>query len=90
MKLERDKFEMTSEEIINILKDKKAILTWPACGQEDFTLVDGDFTQEFIAWGKLPSALGGGRRSFNYIVLVCDNCGYLFSYFFLCSPYLCG
>lgn len=69
---------MTSEEIISILKEKKAVLPCPACGQEDFTLVDGDFIQEFIAWGKLPKALGGpGLRSINYIVLVCDNCGYL-------------
>lgn len=70
---------MTSEEIIKILKDKKATLPCPACGHKDFTLVDGDFTQEFTAWGKHPLAALGlrGPRSFNYIVLVCDNCGCL-------------
>jgi predicted nucleic-acid-binding Zn-ribbon protein len=74
---------MTSEQIIKILKDKKATLPCPACGNEDFTLVDGDFTQEFIiiAGGQssgVPLELASpGRRSLNYIVLVCDNCGYL-------------
>lgn len=70
---------MTSDEIIQKLKDKKAILECPACGYDGFTLLEGDFTQEFIAWGgKLPAAIAPpGRRSFNYIVLVCDNCGYI-------------
>lgn len=93
---------MTSEEIIQILKDKKATKPCPACGHDGFTLVDGDFSQEFIAAGGLSaltsspsggiSALAGSpsggisalaglpfpsRRSLNYIVLVCDNCGFL-------------
>ncbi|MEW6658268.1 MAG: hypothetical protein AB1424_06385 [Thermodesulfobacteriota bacterium] len=77
---------MTSEEIIKILKDKKATLPCPACGQDAFTLVDGDFTQEFIASGlRAPLGLAVHNeakafpyhRSINYIVLVCDNCGYL-------------
>ena len=76
---------MNSEEIIQILKDKKATKPCPACGQDSFTLLDGDLTQEFMASGALsgsafPSAglaLQPGRRLLNYIVLVCDNCGYL-------------
>jgi predicted nucleic-acid-binding Zn-ribbon protein len=76
---------MTSEEIIQILNNKQATLPCPACGHEDFTLVEGDFTQEFIASGThvgslFPSAglaLQPGLRLLNYIVLVCDNCGYL-------------
>jgi ribosomal protein L37E len=73
------KAEMTSEEIINILKDKKATLPCPACGQDAFTLLDGDFTQEFLPWRSPSFAPLGlrGQRSFHYIVLVCDNCGYL-------------
>ena len=43
---------MTSEEIINILRDKKATLPCPACGHDGFTLLEGDFAQDFIAWGK--------------------------------------
>jgi predicted RNA-binding Zn-ribbon protein involved in translation (DUF1610 family) len=69
---------------INIkrLQDKGATLPCPACGHEDFTLVDGDFKQEFIDWGESPLAALGVRpapirRSINYIVLVCDNCGYI-------------
>lgn len=75
---------MNSEEIIKILKDRKATLPCPACGHDGFTLLEGDFGQEFIAWGKLPGKLPEaiapthpGRRSVSYIVLVCDNCGYL-------------
>jgi hypothetical protein len=73
---------MTSDEIIQKLKDKKAILECPACAHDGFTLLEGDFTQEFIAWGKTPfAALGVGpgpsHRSLSYIVLVCDNCGYM-------------
>lgn len=76
---------MTSDEIIHILKEKKATKPCPACGQDAFTLVDGDFTQEFMH-GEQPAVdpFGGmlgltvpGRRSLTYIVLVCDNCGYL-------------
>jgi len=61
---------MTSDEIIQRLKDKKAILECPACAHDGFTLLEGDFTQEFIT----P---GASHRSLNYIVLVCDNCGYI-------------
>ncbi len=61
---------MTSGEIIKILKDKKATLPCPACGQDAFTLVDGDFTQT-------STGIGPGHRSLSYIVLVCDNCGFL-------------
>ncbi len=61
---------MTPEEIIQILKEKKAILPCPACGQDAFTLLGGDFTQESIS-------SRGGRGLLNYIVLVCDNCGYI-------------
>ena len=76
---------MNSEKIIKILRDKNATLPCPACGHDGFTLLDGDFTQEFIAWGKLPGKLPEAlaptaphsRRSLNYIVLVCDNCGYI-------------
>ncbi|MCX5890709.1 MAG: hypothetical protein NTY36_14875 [Deltaproteobacteria bacterium] len=68
---------MTSEEIIQILKDKKATLPCPACGQDAFTLVDGDFTQESIGWGTTLLTGALSRRSINYIVLVCDNCGYI-------------
>ena len=69
---------MTSDEIIKILRDKKATLPCPACGHDGFTLLEGDFAQDFIAWGKLPGPLSPpGRRSISYIMLVCDNCGYL-------------
>ena len=72
---------MTSDEIIQILKEKKATKPCPACGHDGFILLNGDFKQEFIPWGKspgLPVALApSGRRSFYYIVLVCDNCGYI-------------
>jgi len=85
MKVERERNVMTSEEIINILKEQKATKPCPACGQDAFTLIGGDFTQEFMASGAtldsaFPSAglaLQPGRRLLNYIVLVCDNCGYL-------------
>jgi predicted RNA-binding Zn-ribbon protein involved in translation (DUF1610 family) len=72
---------MTSEEIIKILKDKNATLPCPSCGHDLFTLLDADFNQEFFALGRIsgiPEAIApSGRRSFNYIVLVCDNCGFL-------------
>jgi predicted nucleic-acid-binding Zn-ribbon protein len=73
---------MTSEATIKKLRDKNATLPCPACGNEDFTLVDGDFKKEFIDWGESPLAAlgvppGPIRRSLNYIVLVCDNCGYI-------------
>jgi predicted nucleic-acid-binding Zn-ribbon protein len=69
---------MTSEVIIKKLKDKNATLPCPACGNEDFTLLDGDFRQEFIVWDKLPAGIvPPTHRSMNYIVLVCDNCGYI-------------
>jgi len=71
---------MTSEEIIKILEDKKATLPCPACGHDAFTLVDGDFTQEFFAASNrtLLTGLQSPRlRSLNYIVLACDNCGYI-------------
>jgi hypothetical protein len=77
---------MTSEEIIKILEDKKATLPFPACGHDGFTLVDGDFAQELIASGAReplgpafhsPGVAFPFHRSINYIVLVCDNCGYI-------------
>lgn len=73
---------MDSEINIKRLQDKGATSPCPACGHEDFTLVDGDFNQEFIAWGESPLGPLGVRpapirRSLNYIVLVCDNCGYI-------------
>jgi hypothetical protein len=101
MKLSRGWASMNSEKIIQILRDKNATLPCPACGNEDFTLVDGDFSQEFLVAGGISaltsSPLGGisaftsfpssgnaltnlpfpTRRSLNYIVLVCDNCGYI-------------
>ena len=67
---------MTSDEIIQILKDKQATKPCPACGHDGFTLVDGDFTQESTGWGR-TLLTGAGRRSLDYIVLGCDNCGYL-------------
>jgi uncharacterized Zn finger protein len=71
---------MTSEEIIKIIEEKKATLPCPACGKYAFTLVDAEFIQESsvkqwlasLAFSDLPSP-----RSLNYIVLVCDNCGYI-------------
>jgi hypothetical protein len=67
---------MNSEEIIKILRDKKATLPCPACGHDGFTLLEGDFSQDFLASaGTLLTGLG--HRSLNYIMLVCDNCGYL-------------
>lgn len=79
MKNTEGRGEMTSEEVIKILKDKNATLPCPACGQDAFTLLDGDFTQEFLPWRSPSFASLGlrGQRSFHYIVLVCDNCGYL-------------
>lgn len=69
---------MTSEAIIKILKDKQATKPCPACGQDAFTLLDGDFRQEFIVLQKSPFGIvAPSRRSLNYIILVCDNCGYL-------------
>ena len=70
---------------INIkrLQDKGATLPCPACGHDGFTLLDGDFTQEFRAWGGKhsgaiePIIKPSSRRSLTYIVLVCDNCGYI-------------
>jgi predicted nucleic-acid-binding Zn-ribbon protein len=73
---------LNSEKIIKILRDKNATLPCPACGHDGFTLLDGDFIQEFIVWGESPLGPlgvrpGPSRRSLNYIVLVCDNCGYI-------------
>jgi len=73
---------MYTKKIIEILREKGAIAPCPACGHENFTLLEGDFRQEFIVWEKSPFKVLGvpsspSRRSLNYIVLACDNCGYL-------------
>ncbi len=68
------------DEIIKALKAKKATESCPACGHPTFTLVDGYFRQDYITIeGQHPLGLLGlpNRRFLHYIVLVCDNCGYL-------------
>jgi uncharacterized Zn finger protein len=66
-------------EIVKALKTKGALTPCPACGHPTFTLIDGYFTQEYPAIEqRFPFFLTPRNRGYlTYIVLACDNCGYL-------------
>ncbi len=69
------------DEIIRLLRSKDATEHCPACGFETFTVLDGYFRQVYTSISNshpLPAAIAPAPRRFlDYIVLVCENCGYI-------------
>jgi len=72
------------DKIVKILESKNATQPCPACGHDIFTVVDGDFAQEFITHDDSPYPLAPfgvkrplQHRSIYYIVLICENCGFI-------------
>lgn len=62
------------EKIINALEDRFAKLPCPRCGNQQFSLADGYFSQ------PLQENLGGivlGGPAIPSVVVVCNKCGFI-------------
>lgn len=70
--------EENRKKIIQALSEKKANNPCPRCNHEKFTLLDGYFNQSLQP--SLQNGLVIGGTTVPSIVIVCNNCGYMFQH----------
>lgn len=68
--------EDEKKEIINQLTQRGVNLPCPRCGNKDFSLIDGYFSQPIQAEATSPNLIIGGP-AIPSVVTACNRCGYL-------------